>query len=52
MGWEITPKVDQPLEVEDDSCEEDSRTNKNGGEVEKAPIQIKKGDFKLPIWRE
>jgi len=52
MGWEIGQKREQPVEIEEDSSEEDSRTNKNGGGVEKPSIQMKKANLDLPVWNE
>ena len=52
MGWEIEPKIEQPVEIEEDFYGEGSHTNKDGGEVEKPSIRMKKADLALPVWQD
>ena len=40
------------IEIIDDSGKANAHDSRNLEDTKKGPAQIKKGDFKLPIWRE
>ncbi len=52
MDWKTEANSEKDIEIIGDSGKANALDNGNDEETKKGPKQIKKGDLRLPIWRE
>ncbi len=52
MDWKTEANSEKAIEIIGDSKKINALGSGNHEETKKEPRKIKKGDFKLPIWRE
>ncbi len=52
MDWKTEANSEKDIEIIGDSGKANALDSGNLEDTKKEPKKIKKGDFKLPIWRE